>query len=296
MSLMWMLRERKERKSLTQRRRAHRDSQSKAHEWAAGANRSRCGRRVSFGDAGIFELFGDEVPVAFGFEALPDVDEVGVDTDEDAGFAALDALQDFSSRDDGIGAGDAIETSHALLMQLRRGTFTGLGVFGDGGANEAWMHASDTNVGAEEFVMQRLGKAAHGEFAGAVGTLAGSSEEAEEAGGVDDMSALFFLKQWKKIGDAVDNAPEVDVHEPAEIGEGEFFEIAEQCYAGIVEEDGGAAVLHLDLPSERADLVFAGDIDEVLRNFAMRAAEGGNGLLQSFFVKVREGQGSALNR
>ncbi len=170
-----------------------------------------------FGGGGVFELFGEEIPVGGGFEALPEVDEVGVGADEDARFVLIDAAENFCGGDVGGGASNFFEAGEAFGAEGCGGLRAFFGGSGDAGADEAGMDAGDTDAGGVEFVAERFGETAHGKFAGAVGALTDGSEKAEQAGSVDEMRAFFFFEQGQEMEGAVDDAPEINVHKPAKI-------------------------------------------------------------------------------
>src|SRR5207249_6709188 len=86
-----------------------------------------------------------------------------------------------------------------------------------GRSNPSRVNAAHTYATAFQFVAQRFGKAAHGKLACGVSRLHRRRDESEHARQIDDMRPRLALEQRQKIPDAVNRAPEIDVHQPAEV-------------------------------------------------------------------------------
>ena len=90
----------------------------------------------------------------------------------------------------------------------------------------------------------------------------------------------FAFERRQKIANAVDHAPEIDAHEPFEVGDGELFEGAVHGDAGVIDQQGNAFVLGEDFGGELFDLLGVGDVEDVGRNRGCWAAELGDSFLR----------------
>src|SRR5271156_5588226 len=183
----------------------------------------------------ILNAFGESFPIACRGDALQDVHRFAIDAYQDAWFAILNSSEDAGGGIFGGGDGYSVKTLDAFFVEVGVRTSAGASVFGNGRLDSTRMNAGDEDISTFEFVAERFREAANRKFAGAIGALAYGADETKNARSVYDVGAFFFLEQGKEIGNAVEDAPEIDVHPPANIVEGEFFEISEQRDAGVVE-------------------------------------------------------------
>src|SRR5258707_12971064 len=98
------------------------------------------------------------------------------------------------------------------------------------------MDTGNAHVAALEFVAQSLRESTHRKFAGRVGRLSRRSDDPEYARKGHDVRSLFTVQYRHKVTWAVHRAPEIDVHQPTKIIQGDFREIALQQNAYVSDE------------------------------------------------------------
>ena len=72
-------------------------------------------------------------------------------------------------------------------------------------------------LGDQHFLAQRFGETAHREFGRVVRALAGHGDQTEQAGDIHDVPVAGRDQQRQEGFGAVDDAPEVDVHDPLDV-------------------------------------------------------------------------------
>ena len=87
---------------------------------------------------------------------------------------------------------------------------------------------------------------------------------------------------------AVHDAPEVDVHEPLEVGIGHGLDRRSQGHPGVVEHQVDRAVLGDDLVGPRVHGVAIGDVDARARHLHARPLAEGDGLGQADVVDIAQ--------
>jgi hypothetical protein len=165
---------------------------------------------------------------------------LGVFADEDAPLVAFDA-----GHDDGRGAlgreGEHAFDGHPFLHGALGGHVTYLaanaGVPGDVGGDAARMDGAHSDSRVAEFEPERLGKATDGVLARHIGGLSWRREEPEYAGDVDDVRLTLPQERRQERLAAVDDAPEVDAHQPMKVLDAEVLEGTPERDAGIVDEE-----------------------------------------------------------
>ncbi len=98
-----------------------------------------------------------------------------------------------------------------------------------------------------ELHAQRVGEAADGELGCVVGRLGGDADEPEHARDVDDVALTRRLEVGEERLGAVDDAPEVDAHQPLEVLVGHGFDGGAERHAGVVDDQVDPAVIGDDL-------------------------------------------------
>src|SRR5208282_359500 len=189
----------------------------------------------SFLCAGVLKLSCQQVPVTRRLQALPDIHEIGVRPDQDAGLAVFHAAKNLCRRCIRIGARHLCEARQAFLAQASARALAQLCTLCDRGTNKPRVNASHADTGAQKLVMQGFGVSAHRELAGTIRTLPRGTEKPQQAGSVHDVRALFLFEQRQEIGHAINDAPEVDVHQPVKFPQRNLLEMAEERHARIVE-------------------------------------------------------------
>lgn len=201
------------------------------------------------------------MPVGGGAKALEKVHGFGVGADEDAGLAAFNTLEDASGSGFRRDCGELFEALDGLSPERFRRMSTKARAASDIGGDTAGMHARDENASACQFVTQDFGEATNGEFTRAVRGLTGRRDEAKDARHVHDVSAGLLLEEREKILDAIDGAPEIDVHEPAKVVEGNLMEGAEKSDTSVVDENGDALVAMRNVLREGLDGGFVRNVE-----------------------------------
>ncbi len=138
-------------------------------------------------------------------------------------------------------------------------------VAGDVGLDAAGVHAGDLDrpVAEHHLLTQRLGEPAHGELRGVVGALRRHREQSEDARDVDDVTVAGLDEMRQERLGAVDDAPEVDVHDPVEVLERHLLDGAGEGDAGVVEDEIDRAEVGDDLIGVRQDQLALRDIEVI---------------------------------
>jgi len=134
-------------------------------------------------------------------------------------------------------------------------------IFRDAGRDPAGAHHADADRRPLKFVPQRIAEPAHGEFAGAVGGLAGGADETEEARDVDELRLRPLLERRQEGARHAHEAVEVDRQQPFEVLLAHFVETSDEPDARIVEEQVHRRMRGGDDLGEGGDLVAIGDIE-----------------------------------
>ena len=134
---------------------------------------------------------------------------------------------------------------------------------GDVGADAAGVDGGgrDAALLDVEFGAQRVGEPSHRELGRVVGRLAGNAEEAEHTGDVDHVAVAGRLQMGEECHGAVHDAPEVDVHQPAEAVVRHCIDVGRQRNPGVVEDQVDLAELLDGQRGPRFDRVAFGDVD-----------------------------------
>src|SRR5262245_15696853 len=102
-------------------------------EYSRGTKRGQSARSarwlVAWGSGGAL---GHGFPIAGGAKALGEVDEAGVEANEDAGFAFFDAFEDAGGGGGGRSGRDLFEEGDGFLFAFAGGVGAEAGVLGDG--------------------------------------------------------------------------------------------------------------------------------------------------------------------
>src|SRR5215211_2913594 len=105
------------------------------------------------------------------------------------------------------------------------------------------------------------------------------------------MCAARRLDSWgMKDAGAVNDAPEIDVHQPFELRLVDLVELAQQGYAGIVDEDVECGMRGDRGCGKRIDLRGLADIDAMRRYLAPALGELGNNGGKASLIAVGKGQ------
>ena len=110
-------------------------------------------------------------------------------------------------------------------------------VLGDVGGDTARMDGAHPDGSMAEFEPERLGEAAYGVLARDVGGLSWRGEEPEDAGDVDDVRLALPQERRQERLAAVDDAPEVDAHQPVTVLEADVLKGAAERDAWVVDEE-----------------------------------------------------------
>ncbi len=147
----------------------------------------------------------------------------------------------------GAGEGDLVEVVSRLLLTAGELHDTGVhaGVAGDVRLDAAGVDGGAGHAGPPDLELhaQGVGEAADGELGGVVGRLRGDADQPEHAGQVDDVAFTRGLQVREERLGAVDDAPEVDVHQPLEVLVGHGLDGGRHGHAGVVEDQVDLAVV-----------------------------------------------------
>jgi hypothetical protein len=199
---------------------------------------------------GYFDLLDQHFPVADWEQSLHAVETNCVRPDQDARLVALDSANNAVGGGFGRRDGEAFEAGDGEIADRRMNSGADACICSNGRADSSRMRARDAYGSAFEFVLQDFREAADGEFCGAVGGLPGGRNQAEQARDIDDVSARLAAEDRQKISNAINDAPEIDLHEPFEIGKRDFLEISVEGDAGVVDEQGDTLVMLEDFGGE----------------------------------------------
>src|SRR5713101_7569552 len=238
----------------------------------------------------VFQFPSQRFPVRAGPQALQNVDLVGVPADQNARFAALDTSQNTRRGSFRGSPRKPVKPRDVVLALRRRYRGAQPRMAGDRRANASRMDAGDGYRAAFELVSQRLRESPHRKFARGVRYLPGGSDEPEYARQIHDVRAALPSQHRQEILHPVDRAPEIDIHQPAEIVERNFFKIAVERHARIVDQQRNAPVPDSDVLSERTHALFLGDVHQMRRKQGTLALERFDGLRQARFVDIRKRQ------
>src|SRR5713101_722881 len=238
----------------------------------------------------VFQFPCQRLPVRGGTQALQNVDLVGVPADQNARLAALDTSQNTSRGSFRRSLREPVKARDVVVALRRRYRGAQPRMAGDRRANASWMDAGDGYRAAFEFVSQRLRESPYRKFARGVRNLPGGSDEPEYARQIHDVRASLPFQHRQEILHPVDRAPEIDIHQPAEIVERNFFKIAVERHARIVDQQRNAPVPASDVLSKRTHALFIRDVHQMRRNQGTLALERFDGLRQARFVDIRKRQ------
>jgi hypothetical protein len=107
---------------------------------------------------------------------------------------------------------------------------------------------------------------------------------------------VLLLEHGQEVLDAVDHAPEVDRHQPLDVGERNLLDIAEKYDASIINQDIGTPMPVNHATSEHLDLLCVGHINQVRGDLEGLACEASRDLIKPALINSGEGQTSALAR
>ena len=125
------------------------------------------------------------------------------------------------------------------------------------------MDAAHANGSGRELDLQRLGKTPDGELGGVVGRLQRHGHEPEQARDIDDVPFISLDQVRQKRLGAVNNAPEVDIHDPFEVFAGELLHTLDQRHPGIVYDEMNGTMLAKHGLREGIDCRAVCDVDDV---------------------------------
>src|SRR5208283_2809412 len=241
----------------------------------------------AFLGGGILKLPCEGWPVTCRTQPLQNLHEIGVRTDEHARAAMLHGAQYLGRRHVRIRSRDAMEAVQALLTQSLARVLPQACLIRNRSPHEARMHGRHKNVRAGQFVLQRLRKSPHRKLARAVRALPDRAHKSQQTGSVHDVGPPLFLKQRKKKMYAVNHAPEIHVHQPAEILQRKLLEISQQCHACIVEHHRHPPVLCRHFFRECLHAGRVSHVYAMLRYLSARVAQQCDRICQPFLVHIR---------
>jgi hypothetical protein len=107
------------------------------------------------------------------------------------------------------------------------------------------MDDSNANAAAGklQLMTQHFRHSAHGEFTGRISALARRPDKAKDTGDIDNLRGYLLFQYWKKSFHHANDRPEINVHKPFKLFQGNLLERSTQGSAGVVDQDSDAAML-----------------------------------------------------
>src|ERR1700687_1797825 len=104
------------------------------------------------------------------------------------------------------------------------------------GSDSSRIDARNTDITTFQFLLENFSESANRKFTGAVSGILRCNDDAQDARKVHNTRARLAAQQREKIFYAVDDAPEVDSHQPVNFFDRYRFNRAQQPDPGIVNE------------------------------------------------------------
>ncbi len=118
-------------------------------------------------------------------------------------------------------------------------------------------------AGDQHLLTQRLGEAAHRELGRVICALRRGAHQPEQRGDVGEVPVAGLDQVRQERLRPVHHAPEVDVHHPLDVGEGQFEHVTGERDAGVVDDQAHSAELRGHGVRVGQDAGAIGDVEAV---------------------------------